>query len=232
MTTKKFPTPIVLKRKYHKGSVPSLQEFPYKHNYDAVFGYDGKGSGGDPGKHGGHRINDSATGIDSRGIFYKKETEEQRLERFEKKLRQEQFLKDQQEWYKGNTRKLTFGKHYTTKVDTQYGGLRVKDDMPKGWKRYQDKTGMWRTEKEYKPVNRRRLKDWIVNAEAGRMFEKSPSVSKFAKKDDPRYKIISAEAEEIAFINHQKVLENQKKKYKNWDIDEYMREAKKGNSNY
>lgn len=230
MTTKRFPTPKILKRKYHKGSVPTVQEFGYKHNYDAVFGYDGKGSGGNPGMHGGHRINDEHTGVDSRGIYYKKETEEQRLERFERELRKEKFLKEQQEWYKGNTRKLVFGKHYTTKVDDRYGGLKVKDDMPKGWKRYQDKTGMWRTEKEYKPANRRRLKDWCINAEAGRMFEKSPAVSKFAS--DPKSKIIMAEAEEIAFLNHQKVVERLKKKYKHWNIEEYMEEAKKGNPNY
>ena len=54
------------------GANPSPSIFPYKHNYNAVFGYDGRGSPG------GCSIHDPRVRKDARGIFYLPENEQQR----------------------------------------------------------------------------------------------------------------------------------------------------------
>ena len=66
---------IITKRKYKLGSYPKEDEFPYKHNYGAMKG--------------GHSIHDIDTGFDKDGIPYKRESEFQRLYRFERMIRQE-----------------------------------------------------------------------------------------------------------------------------------------------
>ena len=66
---------ITGKRKFRLGSYPKPDEFPYKHNYAAMKA--------------GHSIHDIDTGWDENGVPYKKESEFQRLYRFERMIRQE-----------------------------------------------------------------------------------------------------------------------------------------------
>ena len=56
---------IITRRKFKLGSYPKPEEFPYKHNYDAMKG--------------GHSEHDIDTGWDKDGVPYKKESEFQRL---------------------------------------------------------------------------------------------------------------------------------------------------------
>ena len=66
---------IIRRRRFKLGSYPKEDEFPYKHNYEAM--------------RGGHSVNDIDTGWDANGIPYKKESENQRLFRFEQMIKKE-----------------------------------------------------------------------------------------------------------------------------------------------
>lgn len=79
-------------RKYKTGFVPSVEDFPYLHNYNAVMGRQGLGINNEPGKIGGHSIFDETTQFDENGVPYKPETEDQRLERFEKYIKRKELL--------------------------------------------------------------------------------------------------------------------------------------------
>ena len=65
----------IRRRRFKLGSYPKEDEFPYKHNYEAM--------------RGGHSVNDIDTGWDANGIPYKKESENQRLFRFEQMIKKE-----------------------------------------------------------------------------------------------------------------------------------------------
>ena len=141
------------------GTKPSVQNFPFKHNYDALFGWDGIS------RPGGTRLDDPKTRIDSRGVAYLPETEEQRIYRYEKtRKRFERELEYRRFRYEGPLKKDFF----MGKVKKNLFNWKKKPHPNAKRKRKPDGNFEWVVPNTAKTT---RVKDWLRKAERGEVFQ-------------------------------------------------------------
>lgn len=129
---------------------PSVKEFGYKHNYNALYGYNGKG------QNNGVRLSDDRVRFDNRGIPYLPENEEQRLFRYEqyrKNLEKENKLLH--EYIYGPLKKLFFIRNLKSRFNWQ------KTKAPKGSKRIRKLDGSIEWVIPYRPTKTKNMKQWL-----------------------------------------------------------------------
>ena len=170
------------------GASPSPSVFPYKHNYNAVFGYDGRGSPG------GCSIHDPRVRKDARGIFYLPETEQQRTYRYERTRRRfEREVEYRRFRYEGPKKKNFFMKNLRNTFKW------LKKPHPDA-KRKRTPNGNWEWVIPNKPVSTKRVKQWLKDADKGEVFNHLTN----GHKSFSTSKIIRPSKEDVDVVNWKK----------------------------
>ena len=137
-------------------SIPSVKEFPYLHNYDACYGFDGKQP------YGGQSLKDDTTRFDERGIAYKLETEEQRVYRYERLRKKQELIKNRL----SETKKKMF---FMKNLRSIFHWVKRKSGVNS--KKVINKDGNLEWHAEYKPVSTKRLSKWIYDSKNNDVFK-------------------------------------------------------------
>jgi hypothetical protein len=137
-------------------SIPNVKEFPYLHNYDACYGYDGKQP------HGGQSLKDETTRFDERGIAYKLETEEQRIYRYERLRKRQEIIKNRL----SGPKKTNF---FIKNLRSIFHWVKKKGGVNS--KRVINKDGNLEWQVEYKPVSTKKLNKWLYDSKNNDVFK-------------------------------------------------------------
>jgi len=170
------------------GANPSVLSFPYKHNYNALFGYDGRGSNG------GCNINDPRVQRDKRGIYFLPETEQQRTYRYERtRKRFEREVEYRRFRYEGPKKKNFFMRNIKNLFNW------VTKPHPEA-KRRRMPNGNWEWVLPNKPVSTKRVKQWLKDADKGEVFNHLSN----GHKSFSTSKIIRPSKEDVDVVNWKK----------------------------